>query len=73
MQPSSIPIVLFGSTGRSVTRIGLGGEGVLRTNGRGAEAAEVIRTALDAGIGYFDSARVYADSELYLGSVWEAD
>jgi aryl-alcohol dehydrogenase-like predicted oxidoreductase len=33
---------------------------------------EVIRAALDAGIGYFDSARVYADSELYYGSVWGA-
>jgi aryl-alcohol dehydrogenase-like predicted oxidoreductase len=73
MHPSSIPNVIFGSTGRRVTRVGLGGEGVLRTNGRVAEAREVIRTAIDAGIGYFDSARVYADSELYLGSVWEAD
>lgn len=73
MNPIAIPAVLFGSTGRSVTRVGLGGEGVLRTNGRGAEAMEVIRAAIDAGIGYFDCARVYADSELYYGSVWSAD
>ena len=70
MPATSIPTVLFGSAGRSVTRVGLGGEGVLRTNGRGPEAEEVIRAALDAGIGYFDSARVYADSEVYYGSVW---
>jgi aryl-alcohol dehydrogenase-like predicted oxidoreductase len=73
MTLTSIPNVPFGSTGRSVTRVGLGGEGVLRTNGRAAEANEVIRTAVDAGIAYFDSARVYADSELYYGSVWGAD
>ena len=51
-------------------RIGLGGEGVLRTAGRGDEAREVIHEALNQGIAYFDSARVYADSELYYGSVW---
>jgi aryl-alcohol dehydrogenase-like predicted oxidoreductase len=73
MQSKSIPTVLFGAGRQAVTRVGLGGEGVLRTNGRGAEAAEVIRTALEIGIGYFDSARVYADSELYYGSVWGAD
>ncbi len=51
-------------------RIGLGGEGVLRTAGRSDEAREVIYEALEQGIGYFDSARVYADSERYYGSVW---
>jgi aryl-alcohol dehydrogenase-like predicted oxidoreductase len=45
---------------------------MLRTIGRGPEALEVIRAAIDAGIGYFDSARVYADSEQYYGSVWAA-
>jgi aryl-alcohol dehydrogenase-like predicted oxidoreductase len=73
MNQKSIPTHLFGATGQPVTRVGLGGEGVLRTNGRGIEAMEVIREALEAGIGYFDSARVYADSELYYGSVWGAD
>ena len=73
MHSTPIPTVSFGASGRRVTRIGLGGEGVLRTNGRKAEAAEVIRTAIDVGIGYFDSARVYAESELYLGSTWKAD
>jgi aryl-alcohol dehydrogenase-like predicted oxidoreductase len=72
MQSTPIPIVSFGASGRRVTRIGLGGEGVLRTNGRAAEAAEVIRAAIDVGIGYFDSARVYAESERYLGSIWKA-
>ncbi len=51
-------------------RIGLGGEGILRTYGQTARALTVIKTAVDCGITYFDSARVYADSEIYYGSVW---
>ena len=60
----------FGKTGREVTSVGLGGEGVLRTYGRQAEATAVIREALRAGITYFDSARAYAGSEDYHGAVW---
>ena len=62
--------VVFGSTGRSVSLVGLGGEGVLRTWGRDDEAGEVIRRALEEGITYFESARVYSGSESYYGSVW---
>jgi aryl-alcohol dehydrogenase-like predicted oxidoreductase len=51
-------------------RVGLGGEGVLRTTGREAGATAVITEALDRGIRYFDSARAYEDSELYHGKVW---
>lgn len=51
-------------------RVGLGGEGVLRTYGKTAEAREVILEAVAQGIAYFDSAHVYADSERYLGLVW---
>ena len=52
-------------------RVGLGGEGILRTHGRASEARHVIHEAIDQGITYFDSARVYADSEVYYGSVWQ--
>lgn len=62
--------VSFGSTGRKVSLVGMGGEGVLRTYDRQAEAEAVIREAIRQGITYFDSARVYSDSELYYGSVW---
>jgi aryl-alcohol dehydrogenase-like predicted oxidoreductase len=62
----------FGSTQQEVTRTGLGGEGILRTHGRFHEAREVIEQAIDQGINYFDSARVYADSERYYGYVWKA-
>jgi aryl-alcohol dehydrogenase-like predicted oxidoreductase len=60
----------FGITNQQVTVVGLGGEGVLRTFGRRDQAAEVIHEALNRGIKYFDSARVYSDSEVYYGSVW---
>lgn len=63
----------FGDTEREVSVIGLGGEGVLRTFGREKEAQEVIKEALNQGITYFDSARVYSDSELYYGSVWRQE
>ncbi|MBS3756186.1 MAG: aldo/keto reductase [Desulfobacterales bacterium] len=64
---------MFGTTGRAVTRVGLGGEGVLRTTGRFHEADAVIRAAAEQGITYFDSARVYSDSELYYGGIWKPD
>ncbi len=65
-----LPTTPFGNRGPEVTRVGLGGEGVLRTLGREEDARGVIRAALDQGITYFDSARAYADSERYYGSVW---
>jgi aryl-alcohol dehydrogenase-like predicted oxidoreductase len=61
---------VFGRTGQEVTRVGLGGEGILRTYGRSAQAQEVIQEAIAQGITYFDSAHVYADSEVYYGCVW---
>jgi len=60
----------FGKTGGEVTSVGLGGEGVLRTYGRHAEANAVIMEALKAGITYFDSAKAYAGSEDYYGETW---
>ena len=68
----SVATKTFGQTGQKVTVVGLGGEGILRTYGRPYEAREVIREAIGQGITYFDSAHVYADSEVYYGSVWSA-
>ena len=56
---------------QQVTRVGLGGEGILRTSGKAVHARKVIEAALELGITYFDSAPAYRDSEIYLGSVWE--
>jgi aryl-alcohol dehydrogenase-like predicted oxidoreductase len=61
---------LFGKTGRAVTIVGLGGEGVLRTYGRTREAVEVIDEAVKQGIAYFDCAQAYAGSEGYYGHYW---
>lgn len=68
---AGIDTIAFGKSDIRVTRVGLGGEGILRTSGRTDKARAMVQAALDEGIAYFDSARVYADSELYLGSVWQ--
>jgi len=46
MTQNDIPKRPFGNTGPEVTQVGLGGEGVLRTQRRDEAAAEV-RSALD--------------------------
>lgn len=70
MTQQEIPRRQFGNSGPEVTVVGLGGEGVLRTQNRDGAAVEVIQEALSQGLAYCDSARVYADSELYYGSIW---
>jgi aryl-alcohol dehydrogenase-like predicted oxidoreductase len=60
----------FGKNGNSVSRVGLGGEGILRTHNRFAEALAVIEEAASDGITYFDSAKAYAGSENYYGKFW---
>lgn len=63
----------FDATTKTISMVGLGGEGVLRTYGQATEAEAVIREAIKQGITYFDSARAYSDSELYYGRVWGKD
>jgi len=63
----NLPTSTFGSAGPSITRLGLGGEGILRTFGREREARDVIDAALSGGITYCESARAYAGSEMYYG------
>jgi len=63
----SLPQKTLGRTGHSATRLGLGGEGVLRTFGYERQAQAVIEAALAAGINYFETARAYSGSEAYLG------
>ena len=58
---------MLGKTGLEVTILGLGGEGLLRTFGRGKEADALINRALDLGITYCESARAYSGSEAYYG------
>jgi aryl-alcohol dehydrogenase-like predicted oxidoreductase len=65
-----IPSRVFGKSGRDVSMVGLGGEGVLRTHGRTQEAVAVIDAAVKQGIAYFDCAKAYAGSEGYYGRYW---
>ena len=51
-----------------MTQFALGGEGVLRTHGRMAEAVAVIHRALDQGVTYCDTAPAYAGSLDYYGA-----
>ncbi len=62
-----IPRRILGRTGQPVTIFGLGGEGILRTHGREAEAVAVIRRALEQGVNYFETAPAYASSVDYYG------
>ncbi len=61
----------FQNTNKNITRVGLGGEGVLRTSGEKKQARAVINAAWESGITYYDSARVYMDSEIYYGNYWK--
>ncbi len=63
----NLPTSTFGTAGPPITRLGLGGEGILRTFGREREARDVIDAALSGGITYCESARAYAGSEMYYG------
>jgi aryl-alcohol dehydrogenase-like predicted oxidoreductase len=63
-----MPTRPLGKTGHAVTLFALGGEGVLRTNGRIAEAVAVIHRALDLGVNYCDTAPAYASSIDYYGA-----
>jgi predicted aldo/keto reductase-like oxidoreductase len=51
-----------------VTLFSLGGEGVLRTHDRVAEAVAVIQRALDLGVNYCDTAPAYGSSMDYYGA-----
>lgn len=61
----------FSHSTKAISRVGLGGEGVLRTTGKQSRALDVIGQAVSCGITYYDSARVYMDSEIYYGAFWK--
>jgi predicted aldo/keto reductase-like oxidoreductase len=63
-----MPTRSLGRTGHRATLFALGGEGVLRTHGKGVEATRVIHRALDRGVNYCDTAPAYAGSLDYYGA-----
>jgi aryl-alcohol dehydrogenase-like predicted oxidoreductase len=66
-----MPERILGKTGISVPILGLGGAGrtPLSSSGREKESIELIESALELGITYFDTAASYGPSEDYLGKV----
>lgn len=69
--PSSMPERLLGRTGHSVRIFSLGGQATLEVAGRTDEAIAIINRAIDLGVNYIDTARVYGKgvSETYIGQV----
>lgn len=65
--PVALPTRPLGKTGVSVTILGLGGEGVLRTWDQHDAAVAVIRRAVERGITYCDTAPAYSASQDYYG------
>src|SRR5262245_46503158 len=62
----------LGRTGALVEPVSLGGEGILRTVGRSAEAVPMIVEALRQGVRYCDTAPAYAQSQDYYGEAFRA-
>ncbi|MCU0287015.1 MAG: aldo/keto reductase [Acidobacteria bacterium] len=60
--------VLLGKTGLKVNPIGFGGIPIQRLTFE--ESDKLLKTALDMGINFFDSSRVYTDSEEKFGRVF---
>lgn len=58
---------VLGKTGMKASMLGLGGNRLLATPGRLDDARALIHRALELGITYFDTARLYPESEVYLG------
>jgi aryl-alcohol dehydrogenase-like predicted oxidoreductase len=62
----------LGRTGATVEAVSLGGEGILRTRGRHAEAVPMIVEALRMGVRYCDTAPAYDQSQDYYGEAFRA-
>jgi len=67
LETSHLPIRVLGKTGLNVFPIGLGGQALLEQEGKEKEARELIDTAIDLGVNYFDTATIYGPSRKYLG------
>jgi predicted aldo/keto reductase-like oxidoreductase len=71
----TIPTRRFGSTGHTLPVLGMGGSAMVGvwarsygvTLGDLEQRAEMVRTAYDRGVRFFDTARVYGESERIMG------
>ena len=66
-QTSLLPTRVLGKTGFPATLLGLGGEHAFSLYNNDAVTEEIVRTALELGVNYFDTAEQYYPSEKYLG------
>ena len=57
----------LGGTGASVSLLGLGGNRLLSDRDGRKEAVRMVGRALDLGVTFFDTARLYPNSEVHLG------
>lgn len=71
VQGSLLPTRVLGKTGFSATLLGLGGEHAFSLSNNDAVAEEIVHTALEVGVNYFDTAEQYYPSEKYLGKALE--
>jgi hypothetical protein len=64
----------LGKTGHRVRIFSLGGQATLEEVNRGNDAAAIINRAIDLGVNYIDTARVYGKgvSETYIGEVMQS-
>lgn len=62
-----IPKRDLGKTGLKITQLGLGGAGLLSRKNEEKEAVDLIWTAINLGINYFDTAPEYGPSQDYYG------
>ena len=70
-QPTLLPTRVLGKTGFEATLLGLGGEHAFSLSNNDAVAEEIVQTALELGVNYFDTAEQYYPSEKYLGKTLE--
>jgi uncharacterized protein len=71
---SPMPERALGKTGYPVRIFSLGGQATLEEPGRTDEAVAIINRAIDLGVNYIDTARVYGKgvSETYVGQVMKS-
>jgi len=66
---AGIPMRVLGRTGAKITILGLGTAPIGHSTPGAAVGVPVYRAALEAGINYVDTARIYDDAEQYLGEL----
>jgi len=71
---SDMPVRPLGKIGYEAKIFSLGGQATLEEAGRDAEADAIINRAIDLGVNYIDTARVYGKgvSETYIGKVMKS-